>query len=63
MSAKYTVANLEEIAEAFELFASDQIGCIRMQTTKKAKEMCQERAAVWRDAADLIRNTTIKAAA
>lgn len=56
---KYTASSLAEIAEAFETFASDQIGCIRMQSTKKAKDECRVRADVWNDAASMLRNVNL----
>ena len=53
--SEYTAASLAKIAEAFETFASDQIGCIRFQPTKKAKDECRIRADVWNDAANMLR--------
>lgn len=57
--ATYTAASLEEIAEAFETYASDQIACKRWQQTARAKRDCDIRAAVWNDAASILRQTKI----
>nr|BDD44237.1 hypothetical protein 65 [Balneolaceae bacterium] len=56
---EYTASSLTDIAEAFETFASDQIASKRFQTSKKAQAECEIRASVWRDAADMVRKTTL----
>ena len=57
----YTAASLEDIAARFEQFAADQIACIRWQGTKAGKTECTTKAAVWRDAASILRNTKLEA--
>lgn len=57
--ARFTASNLEGIADAFELFASDQIACMRFQSTQKGKRECEIRAAIWREAADILRSTIL----
>lgn len=42
-------------AEVFETYASDQIASKRFQNTKRAKQDCDLRAAVWTDAANELR--------
>ena len=54
-----TAESLEDIAQFFETLASDQIGSIRWQSTRRAKDECSIKAAVWKDAAALLRQTTI----
>jgi hypothetical protein len=56
---KYTAASLEDIAKAFELYASNERAKKRFQTTKRGKEDCETRAKVWKLAADDLRNTTL----
>ena len=62
MTAQYTVASLEELAAAFEQFASDEDGCSRTQISKSGEEHCRVAAIVWRQAASILRNTTIQGA-
>ena len=57
---RYTAKSLIEVAEAFETYASDQIAMQRFHQTQKAKEHCRIRASIWRDAAEMLRNLTIK---
>ena len=59
--SNYTASSLEEIAECFEVFADDQERFIPFQTTQRAKAECRTKAAVWRDAASILRQTTIVA--
>lgn len=59
MPVTYEAKNLNELAEAFEIFASDQRGAIRWQTTQRAKRDCEIKAVVWTDAATIIRNTKL----
>lgn len=60
-SAKYEAKSLVDIAECFEMFASDQRACMgRISKTKTAKRDCAIRAEVWEDAAKILRNTTLK---
>ena len=55
-----TATSLIDIAETFELFASDQIAAKRWQHTVKGKTECDTKAAVWRDAANILRNTKLE---
>ncbi len=54
-----TVKSLDEIADYFSTLASDQIACMRWQSTKRAKHECEIKAEVWEDAAMLLRNIKI----
>lgn len=60
MTITYTADSLTDIAEAFELYASDQIASKRWQTTQRAKRDCEIRAEVWRLAAADLRITEFK---
>ena len=51
----YTAEEVLQLAEMFDLFASDQLGCIRFQTLKREKVECEIKAATYKDAADAIR--------
>lgn len=59
MKTEYTAKNLEDIAEVFDTFATQQDAAMRWQTTARAKTECSIKAAAWRDAASIIRNTTL----
>ena len=48
-----------ELADMFDQFANDQIASIRWQSSKAAKNACQLRAEVWKDAATIVRNTVL----
>lgn len=56
----YSAKSLAEVAEHFETLASDQIASKRWQSTKKAKDACDAQASVWREAAEILRNTTLE---
>jgi hypothetical protein len=56
---QYTAAGLTEIADHFDTLASDQTAAKRWQQTQKSKRECDIRAEVWRDAAEMLRSTTI----
>ena len=58
-AVRYSAASLAEIADYFETLASDQIGSKRFQSTKRGKDECDARAAVWREAAEILRATDI----
>ncbi|MFZ5692428.1 MAG: hypothetical protein ACOY5F_14360 [Pseudomonadota bacterium] len=47
-------------AQVFEVYASDQIGSKRFQSTAKAKRECDIRAEVWNDAASELRKAVEK---
>ena len=57
--SEYTATSLEDIAYAFDVFASDQIACQRFQTTQKGKRECKIRAEIWKDAAEILRQTKL----
>lgn len=59
----YTASGLADIADAFDLYASDQLAARRWQSTAKGKRECEIRADVWKDAAEILRATTITGAA
>ena len=62
MSAQYTVASLEELAAAFEQFARDDDGFARSARSQTLKMTCGNRGDIWRQAATILRNTTIQGA-
>jgi hypothetical protein len=55
----YKVSNLEQLADFFETLGSDQEASVRWQSRQKDKIECLTKAAVWRDAASILRNTII----
>jgi hypothetical protein len=57
--AQYTASSLIDIAETFETLASDQLASKRWQSTAKEKRECDIRAEIWRDAAEMLRETQI----
>lgn len=57
--AHMTANSLVDIAEYFEMLASDQLASKRWQSTKRAKDECDIRAQVWSDAAATLRETEI----
>lgn len=59
MKTKYTAKNLEDIAEVFDTFATQQDAVALRHPTARARAECEIRAATWRDAASIIRNTTL----
>lgn len=59
MTLQIEVKSLGEIADYFETLASDQITSKRWQSTVKAKTECDTKAAVWRDAASILRQCKI----
>jgi len=61
MSEKYTVKTLAEIADFFETLAADQEASKRRQSNKCAQAECDMKAAIWRDAAGILRKTEIVA--
>ena len=54
-----TAKDLNEIANYFRILASDQLGCIRFQPTKKAKEELKIKAYVWNQAAEILEKTKL----
>ena len=56
---KYTASSLEDVANYFETLGSDQIASMRWRKTKRGQDECKVRANVWKDAASILRNTTI----
>lgn len=57
--SKITATGLLDIADAFDQFAAHQMALIDRKRTKKDKMECVTRAAVWHEAADIMRSTTI----
>lgn len=57
---KYTAASLDEIAQHFEMLASDQLAFVSRAQTKREKDACKIRAEIWQDAANTLRETTIE---
>lgn len=56
VETKMTVSSTEEIARYFDVLANDQEGCISHGWVRgAAKKRAEIEAAVWRDAADLMR--------
>jgi hypothetical protein len=51
--------NIEEVATLFDALANDQINFLRHQTTRADKAECRTKAATWKDAASILRNSTI----
>lgn len=43
-----------QVAEIFETFGSDQLRCVRMQSTQKDKQECRTKAEIWKDAAQCL---------
>lgn len=56
---EYTAKSLSEVADYFDILASDQLGSIRMQRTKRGKEECRLKAATYTDVAETLRKTRI----
>lgn len=54
-----TARDLSDIADTFDMFASDQIASKRWQTTQRERRECDIRADVWRDAANILRNVVL----
>lgn len=50
-----TPVEIEELANFLDVLASDQIGFIRLQRTKRDRRDCEIRSATYKDAARLIR--------
>jgi hypothetical protein len=51
--------NMEDIAQMFEMYASDQLAMKTRYRTQKEKREADIRAEVWKSAADDIRNIDI----
>ena len=58
----YTAASLEEIAARFEQFAADEDAILLLLRTQAGKNACANVAKTWRNAASILRNTTIQGA-
>lgn len=61
-SAGYTASSLADIADAFDMYASDQLAMNpphRNYGTKKEQNERRVRAQTWTDAANMLRQTTI----
>lgn len=56
---KYTASSLEEIADVFDSCAQDQLNRASPKQTKKDKIDCCIKASIWKDAANILRNTSI----
>lgn len=56
---QYKFADLNELAEIFKTYASDQIGSMRWQQSARAKRECEIRAEIWRAAENMLRNTIL----
>jgi len=57
MSVQYSATSLAEIADHFEMLADQQVTPDRVPRSQREREVLQARAQVWRDAAQLLRNT------
>ena len=60
MTAQYTVASLEELAARFDQFAADEDAVVPLLRSERAKHACAIMAKTWRNAASILRNTTIQ---
>lgn len=59
-STEYTAKDLSEVADAFEMFASDSRAMIgRFSKTAKDRREHEIRAQVWTEAAEMLRNCTL----
>lgn len=59
MTKPNTATSLDDIAEAFELFASDQLAMVNRARTKRDRDERKIRADVWNDAAKMLRETEL----
>jgi hypothetical protein len=51
--------NLDQIADVFETYATDQLNIMYLQPNAKHKEHCRIRSGVWNEAARFLRDTEI----
>lgn len=61
MTIGYIAESLGDLAEAFEKFAGQEERLASRATSMRDKRLCMARARTWREAADVVRKTQIRA--